>query len=145
MATYLLVAYQTAQSSPLLAAAQELSREDPSAEFVLLVPATPVSSLLVKEQGDSGEIARRRAAAARDWLQDAGVRMADAKVGDADPRQAIDEELDRGQPYAGIVISTLPQGVSQWLRQDLVSQVRRRFPGIRVEHVTSELPAPSSG
>ena len=71
--------------------------------------------------------------------------MADAKVGPADPLQAISDEMESGQPYAGIVISTLPQGISQWLRLDLVSQVRRRFPSIRVEHVISEMPAPASG
>jgi hypothetical protein len=69
--------------------------------------------------------------------------MADAKVGPADPLQAISDEMESGQSYAGIVISTLPQGVSQWLRQDLVSQARRRFPGIPVDHVISEVPAAS--
>ena len=39
----------TAQSPQLLAATQELSRADPSARFVLLVPATPSSDLLSKE------------------------------------------------------------------------------------------------
>jgi hypothetical protein len=144
MARYLLVAYQTAQSPQLLAATQELGRSDSSVEFVLLVPATPAGGLLIKEEGDPAEIARRRAATARAWFQEADVRMADAKVGDEDPLRAISDELQTGQPYAGIVISTLPQGVSQWLRRDLVSQVRRRFPSVRVEHVVSELPAPSS-
>jgi len=143
MAMYLLVAYQTAQSPQLLAASQELSRGDSSAGFVLLVPATPVGDLLVKEEGDSVGIARRQAASARAWLEDAGVRMADAKVGQADPLQAISDEMKNGHPYVGIVISTLPQGVSQWLRQDLVSQARRRFPGIPIDHVVSELPAAS--
>ena len=144
MAMYLLVAYQTAQSPQLLAASQELSRGDSSAGFVLLVPATPVGDLLVKEEGDSVGIARRQAASARAWLEDAGVRMADAKVGTADPLQAISDEMESGQLYAAIVISTLPQGLSQWLRLDLVSQVRRRFPNVRVEHVISELAAPAS-
>jgi len=74
---------------------------------------------------------------ARAWLQDADVRMADAKVGNEDPCMRSDE-LQSGQPYAGIVISTLPQGVSEWLRRDLVSPIRRRFPSVRVEHVVSE-------
>ena len=141
MARYLLVAYQTAQSPQLLAATQELSRGDSSAEFVLLVPATPTGGLLIKEGGDAVDIARRRAASARTWLEDIGVQMADAKVGHADPLQAIEDEMESGQSYAGIVISTLPQGVSQWLRRDLVSQVRRRFLTIPVDHVISEVPA----
>jgi hypothetical protein len=143
MAIYLLVAYQTAQSPQLLAATQELRGADPSARFVLLVPATPAGGLLIKEEGDPAVIARRRAASARNWLEDIGVQMADAKVGSADPLQAISDELESGQSYAGIVISTLPQGVSQWLRQDLVSQARSRFPGIPIDHVISEVPAAS--
>lgn len=144
MARYLLVAHQTAQSSQLLAAAEELTRDDPAAEFVLLVPATPVGNLLASEQGDADEIARRRAGSARAWLQDAGLRMVDAKVGDPDPAQAIDDELQGGQPIAAIVLSTLPQGVSQWLRTDVVSRVRRQFPSIRIEHVVCEMPATGS-
>lgn len=144
MAKYLLVAHQTAQSSQLLAAAEELTREDPSAEFVLIVPATPVGDLLASEHGEAVEIARRRAESARAWLQDAGLRMVGAKVGDTDPVQAIADELQGGQRYAAIVLSTLPQGISGWLRTDVVSRVRRQFPSIRVEHVVSEMPATAS-
>ena len=144
MATYLLVAYQTAQSPQLLAAAQELARDDPSPAFVLLVPATPASELVVGEEGESAEIAGRRAESARAWLQDAGIRMVDARVGDQDPVQAIGDELSGDRSYAAVVISTLPQGMSQWLRRDVVSQVRRRYPSLRVDHVISELPAAAS-
>jgi hypothetical protein len=49
-----------------------------------------------------------------------------------------------GQRYEAIVLSTLPQGLSRWLRRDVVSRVRREFPSIRVEHVVSELPATAS-
>ena len=44
MAKYLLVAHQTAQSDELIAAAAGLAREDPQADFRLLVPATPVGT-----------------------------------------------------------------------------------------------------
>jgi hypothetical protein len=141
MAKYLLVAHQTAQSPQLLAAAQELIREDSSALFVLLVPATPIGDLVVSQEGEMAEVASRRAESARVWLQDAGVRLIDAKIGDPDPLQAIGNELQSGQSYEAIVLSTLPQGVSRWLRRDVVSRVRREFPSIRVEHVVSELPA----
>jgi hypothetical protein len=141
---YLLVAHQTAQSPQLLAAAQELIREDPGAMFVLLVPATPIGDLVVPQEGEMAEVATRRAESARTWLQDAGVRMIDAKTGDPDPLQAIGDELQSGQRYDAIVLSTLPQGLSRWLRRDVVSRVRREFPSIRVEHVVSELPATTS-
>ena len=66
--------------------------------------------------------------------------MIDAKIGDPDPLQAIGNELQSGQSYEAIVLSTLPQGVSRWLRRDVVSRLRREFPSIRVEHVVSERP-----
>jgi hypothetical protein len=144
MAKYLLVAHQTAQSAQLLAAAQELIREDSSALFVLLVPATPIGDLVVSQEGEMAEVASRRAESARTWLQDAGVRLIDAKIGDPDPLQAIGNELQSGHGYEAIVVSTLPQGVSRWLRRDVVSRLRREFPSIRVEHVVSEPPATGS-
>jgi hypothetical protein len=144
MAKYLLVAHQTAQSPQLLAVAQELIREDSSALFVLLVPATPIGDLVVSQEGEMTEVASRRAESARTWLQDAGVRLIDAKIGDPDPLQAIGNELQSGQSYEAIVLSTLPQGVSRWLRMDVVSRLRREFPSIRVEHVVSELPPTES-
>jgi hypothetical protein len=87
MARYLLLAHQTAQSPQLLAVAKELIREDASAMFVLLVPATPIGDLVVSQEGEMAEVAARRAESARTWLQAAGVRMIDAKVGDPDPLQ----------------------------------------------------------
>ena len=45
MGRYLLVAHQTADSPELRGRVLELVRQDPAAEFVLLVPATPISVL----------------------------------------------------------------------------------------------------
>ena len=70
--------------------------------------------------------------------------MIDAKIGDPDPLQAIGNELQSGHTYKAIVLSTLPQGVSRWLRMDVVSRVRREFGHIRLEHVVSDLPATAS-
>lgn len=135
MARYLLVAHQTAQSDELIAAAAGLARDDPGAEFCLLVPATPVSSLLVWEEGETMELARRHAAAARDRLEQHGLRIVDARPADQDPMAAIADELHDGHVFAGIVVSTLPAGMSRWLRMDVISRVRRNFPRHRVIHV----------
>ena len=40
MAAYVLVAHQTALSDALLSAAEDLARQDPAAEFVVLVATT---------------------------------------------------------------------------------------------------------
>lgn len=137
MARYLLVAHQTAQSDELIAAARELAREDAGAEFILLVPATPVVNLLVWEEGETLEVARRHAAAARQRLEQVGLHIAEARASDQDPMAAIADELHAGNRFSAIVVSTLPAGVSRWLRMDVISRVRRNFPRHRVVHVVA--------
>jgi hypothetical protein len=135
MARYLLVAHQTAHSDELIAAAVHLAFEDPLAEFTLLVPATPVASLMIWEEGETMEVARRHARAGRTRLEEKGLRVVDARPADQDPMAAIEDELHAGARFSAIVVSTLPAGVSRWLRMDVISRVRRNFPAHRVVHV----------
>lgn len=136
MAAYVLVAHQTALSEELLSAAEDLARADPAAEFVVLVPATPVGHLLVWAEGETTAVARLRAAAAQRALEARGLRVAEARTGDPDPVAALDDLLREGRRgYAGLVLSTLPPGVSRWLKLDVVSRVRRHYPTLRVVHV----------
>jgi hypothetical protein len=141
VARHLLVAHQTAESEALLAAARVLAEEDPAAEFVLLVPATPVEGLLVWEEGETAEVARCRAESAQAWLQERNLNVVAVRTGDQDPLSAISDEMQAGHRYAAIVVSTLPAGVSRWLKMDVISRVRRNFPGHRVVHVVSRAPA----
>jgi hypothetical protein len=140
MAQYLLVAHQTAQSDELTAAALELAYRDPEARFTLLVPATPVVNLMVWEEGETMEVARRHAHAARRRLQEHGLQAEEAREADQDPMAAIADEMQAGNRFAAIVVSTLPAGVSRWLRMDVISRVRRNFPGYRVIHVACARP-----
>jgi hypothetical protein len=141
MATYLLVAHQTAESPEFQQAARDLAAEDAEAEFVLLVPATPVGSLLVWEEGETMEVAERRARSAARLLQKQGLRLVSAQVGDANPLHAIGDELRHGaHRYMAIVISTLPVGASRWLGLDLPSRARRQFPDHKIVHVASSAP-----
>jgi hypothetical protein len=141
MAKYLLVAHQTAHSEELLEAAQDLARQDPEAEFVLLVPATPVGSLLVWEEGETADVAVRTAASAQLRLEAGGLRVVEARTGDQDPVAAIGDEVHAGRRYAAIVVSTLPAGISRWVRMDVPSRVRRTFPRQPVIHVVAATPA----
>jgi hypothetical protein len=142
----LLVAHQTADSPELRARVLELVGEDPAAEFVLLVPATPIGLLTTVggEQRTAVRVARSRADQGRALLGQAGARVAAARIGNYDPMVAVEEEV-RGGAYEAVVISTLPPGVSRWLRQDLPAKVARRFPAIRVIHVVARPAAASAG
>jgi hypothetical protein len=136
MGRYLLIAHQTADSPELRSRVLELVKEDQTAEFVLLVPATPIGVLssVGGEHRTAVEVARSRASQGRALLGQAGARVAAARIGSYDPMVAAEEEL-RGGEYDAVVISTLPPGLSRWLRQDLPARVARRFPGVRVIHV----------
>jgi len=145
MAKYLLVAHQTAQTPELLEAAKNLAAADAQAEFSVLVPATPVGNLLVWEEGETMDVARSTAQSAADSLKRHGINIVGVKVGDADPVLAVDDVL-RDQRYDTIVLSTLPIGISRWLKMDVVSRLRRQHPALRVLHVIAETtpkPAPS--
>lgn len=143
MARYLVVAHQTAESPELRQAMTDLVASDSDADFVLLVPATPPASLLVWDEGEARDIAARRAASVRLTLEAAGFKVADARVGDPNPLDAIRDQLREYRYYAAIVVSTLPRGVSTWLRMDLISRLRRVAPGYRVVHVESHVKAPA--
>lgn len=136
MARYLIVAHQTAESEELRGAARALADREPDSDFVLLVPATPVNSLLVWEEGETEEIARRRAHTAQERLLADGVRVIEARIGPGDPVTAVADAL-RDDEYAGILVGTLPAGISRWLRIDLISRLRRLAAGREVIHVES--------
>ena len=140
MARYLLVAHQTAERPELVDAARELAAQDPHARFTLLVPATPVGDLLTWEEGETKEVARARAQSAAALLQGHGLNLVGVRVGDADPVLAVDDEFLAGRRYDSIIISTLPPGISRWIKMDVVSRLKRKRPKLQVVHVTAKEP-----
>jgi len=139
MSRYLVVAHQTAATPGLLSKLRQLAGEDSNAKFVLLVPATPIPHLLTWVEGEAVEVARRAAELAAEQMEKFGIAVRRTEVGDGSPLVAIEDEL-REHPgaYDAIVLSTLPLGVSRWLKLDLPHQVKRKF-GLPVVHVVSEV------
>jgi hypothetical protein len=138
MGKYLLVAHQTAEGQELLDAARELAAHDRHARFTLLVPATPVGDLLTWEEGETKEVARRRAQSGAAALQRHGITVVGVTIGDADPVLAVDDEFLAGRRYDAAVISTLPAGFSRWIKMDVVSRLRRKRPRLRLIHVIAQ-------
>ena len=60
-------------------------------------------------------------------------------MGDADPLQAIEDAL-RTFGADVIIISTHPEGRSNWLERGVVSTARERF-AVPIEHVVVDLEA----
>jgi hypothetical protein len=85
-------------------------------------------------------------AAAQERLKDSLARLAEAgveadgRVGDSDPLQAIEDAL-RTFGADEIIISTHPEGRSNWLERGVVASARQRF-AVPIAHVVVDLGAP---
>jgi hypothetical protein len=135
MSRCLLVAYGTAWSWELIQAATKLEAEDPEAEFMLLVPLGPPGPQPYWEQDEDRRLALRQSELAASRLKQAGLPLAGVRAGDADPMHAIRDELTHSPADTTIVICTERPGISRWLKLDLASRVRRRFPQFRLVQV----------
>jgi len=140
MSKYLIVAHQTALSPELQRKVSTLIAQDPAAEFGVLVPELP--GVPLTWEGETVDVAGQRADAAKEVLEEKlGARVFRTAVGASDPVQAIAEELRAYSGYDTLVISTLPLGISRWLKLDLLHRAGRKF-GLPVLHVVAEAPAP---
>jgi hypothetical protein len=110
-ARILVVANRTAAAQRLLDAVEHRAAAAPC-RFTLLVPD-------VERRGDA------------DWTLDMGRRLlakaaggpVDGRAGGPDPFVAVQDAVATGE-FDEIIVSTLPRGVSKWLRRDLVTRVR---------------------
>jgi hypothetical protein len=131
-AKVLVVAHQTAATAPLLDAIRERARQGP-ARFHLVVPRQPHGIERLANPQESGEdVARDVLADALPKLSEAAGTEVTGSIGDAEPLMAIEDAVNLGQ-YTEIIISTLPMGISRWLRLDLISKARGL--GLPVRHV----------
>jgi hypothetical protein len=138
MTRYLVVAHETVTNPELLKQVRAVREQEREAEFVLLVPATPVRHLLFRrgDERDAEVAARKLADRARTLFAKRGVPLSDVRVGAPDPVAAIDGEMEVNPGYAGFIISTLPEEKSRWLRMDLPHAVRSKY-GLPVYHVVA--------
>jgi hypothetical protein len=131
-ANVLVVAHQTAATAPLLDAVRERAQRGP-ARFHLVVPRRPHGLDKVADpEGHGADEARRVLADALPKLSVAAGHEVTGDMGDAEPLMAIQDAVNLGN-YDEIIISTLPLGVSRWLKLDLVSKTRAL--GLPVTHV----------
>src|SRR5947209_5969557 len=131
MKHYLVVANQTLLGDHLLEEVRCRMTAGES-DFHVVVPAShPRASWTWTEAHDRSS-ARTRLALALIALRMEGAE-ADGEIGDASPLEAIADHI-RHDPVDEIILSTLPVGMSRWLRQDLPARARARF-DLPVAHV----------
>lgn len=135
MTRLLAVAHQTAETAAFLDAVRSAAADD--SEVVLLVPATPVKHLTSWTSGESRAIARERADSARRLLEETGVAVIDARVGDPDPYQAILDAMAVDN-FDSVIVSTFPPGISRWLGADLINRLGRSIE-VPLTHVVAHL------
>lgn len=128
----LIVAHKTATTGPLLEAVRHRACSGP-ATFHLLVPRQAHGLHRVVDPQDSGdEEAAGVIVAALPRLTEAAGSEVTGSLGDSEPLAAIQDAINLDD-FDEIIISTLPLGVSRWLRLDLVSKTRGL--GLPVTHV----------
>ena len=137
MRRYLVVANQTLMSEELRAAVRDRLGAPPC-RFHVVVPATPSRDHLAWTEGAARQVARDRLEAALAWLHAEGA-ITTGSIGDADPVLAVLDALPRDD-FDEILLSTLPPGLSRWVRQDLPRRLARRTE-LPVAHVVAHVTA----
>jgi 4-amino-4-deoxy-L-arabinose transferase-like glycosyltransferase len=111
------------------------------ANATVLVVSPALNSKLKHWTSDEDEAraaAEKRLGRSISQLDSLGI-AARGEVGDADPVQAIEDALRTFGPDL-IVISTHPEGRSNWLEQGVVASARERF-AVPITHVVVDLQA----
>jgi hypothetical protein len=134
VANILVVANRTAESPELLEALKQRAAQG-DVVFSLLVPATPHGVAWAADMHSGGSEAEQHMEAAVERMRAEGLQVAAGKVGDPDPVAAVQDEVNF-TTYDEIVVSTLPGGISKWLKLDLPHRVERST-GLPVTHVTA--------
>ena len=129
----LAVANRSAAGDELLDALKAKAAAEPDKHDRLFI-------VLVPQEGGGGVAAQRartRLSLVLGRLRDAGLTAA-GMIGDPDPYTAITNALQYFR-VDDIVISTLPETKSGWLRADLIERVRNAT-GKDVQHIVAEDP-----
>jgi hypothetical protein len=131
-ASILVVAHQTAANRALVEAVRKRAEEGP-ARFHLVVPRRPHGMHRVVDPLEAGESeAREVLGQALPVLSEAAGHEVTGAIGDPEPLMAIHDAVNLGH-YDEIIISTLPLGISRWLKLDVVSKAKAL--GLPVTHV----------
>ena len=122
-ARVLVVAHQTAATDPLLDAVRERGQQG-EVRFHLVVPKHVHGIERVLDPEDAGdEDARQVLDQALPKLSEAANSEVTGSIGDAEPLLAIEDAVNLGI-YDEMILSTLPLGVSRWLKLALISKAR---------------------
>jgi hypothetical protein len=122
-ARVLVVANRTAATPALIAAVRERAQRGP-ATFTLLVPNTASGFERIADPEDHAETeAQSTLELALPLLEQAAGGEVTGMIGAPEPLDAIQDAVNL-HGFDEIILSTLPQRVSRWLKLDLPSKVQ---------------------
>jgi hypothetical protein len=130
----LVVANETVAGRKLHDAIRRATLGQPSQVLVVSPALNSPLRHFVSDEGKARQAAQDRLNGSLNALAEAGI-----EVGDADPLQAIEDAL-RTFGADEIIISTHPEGRSNWLEKGVVSGAERRFT-VPITHVVVDLRA----
>ena len=138
MRRYLVVAHRTLGGPYLLEELHHRREEDPYCTFHLIVPEYHPMT-----RGWNDHDVHLAAARTLDEMLERLAEMrigATGEVGDANPIYAVGVTLRReGRgAFAGIILSTLPKGLSRWWLLDVPKRMANEYPDLAVTHVVVE-------
>jgi len=93
---------------------------------------------LIWTDGEAKAIASQRLAAGLDRIRAMGAEGT-GEVGDSSPFLAVDDAM-RHRDVDGVIVTTLPVGLSRWLKLSLPDRIERRH-HVRVTHIVVHLDA----
>jgi len=129
----LVIANKTSSGEELIARLKEMAADGERHLFIAVVPQADGSGAAPRE-------ARARLASMLDKLREAGL-LSSGMIGDPDPYNAAINAMELFR-VDSIVISTLPDERSGWMRSNLIERVQAASP-VPVEHVVVDTDAPA--
>ncbi len=138
MNRYLVIGHRTLGGAHLFGHLEQLRSEDPSCEFHVVVPEYAPRELMWAD-GTTREIAQQRLDEMLAAMADQGM-VATGEVGNTQPVRAISDSLERAgtDAFSGIILSTLPRGISSWLSADVPRSVEKHFPSLPLTHLIAD-------
>jgi hypothetical protein len=134
----LVLANQTLGGEKLLDAVRERVSAE-AHEFYVVVPATPIQDQSDGVGPPSDErayaLATQRLSTALDQIRALGS-SAEGEVGEADALEAVRLALGRFGADE-VIVSTLPLGLSRWLRGNLPARIERTF-DLPIVHIVAD-------
>ncbi len=132
----LILANRTAATPRLIEQVRQRARQGPC-EFTLLVPGFPI------ELDPRGDEAKNTLELALPLLEEAAGGEVQGVIGSTDPMRAVERELIRAH-YDEVIVSTLPERVSQWLKRDLPTRIERLGVPVTVVQAESRVRMPAA-